>query len=118
MSPARPSGQLDQISEAIGELKGSVKSIEAYVHEGRHGVNNLSQKLDALGTRITRDIAAVEERMKIRFEAVEMRVLALETAKFRQDGAKGLVVWFLQSPLVGWIAATALFFAAWWKGQR
>lgn len=114
--PPRP-GQLDQISEAIGELKGSVKSIESYVHEGRHGVNNLSQKFDALGTKITRDIAAVEERIRVRFEAVEQRLSALEDAKQRAEGAKGALLWILQSPLVGWIAAAMMFFTAWWKGQ-
>lgn len=102
-------GQLDQISEAIGELRGLVTSIEKYVHEGRHGVNNLSQKFDALAVKIASDIAAVEAR-------IDTRLTVLETAYQQQRGAKNLAVWLLQSPIVGWLAAAALFVAAWWKG--
>lgn len=115
--PPRGTGQLDEISEAIGELKGSVKSIESYVHEGRHGVNNLSQEVKGLGTLITREIAAVEERMKVRFEQVEQRLVLLEAVKNQQIGAKNLTVAVLQSPLIGWLVAIAAVVAAWWKGR-
>lgn len=115
-------GQLDEISEAIGELKGSVKAIETYVHEGRHGVNNLSQKFDALGVKIAADIAAVEARIEAKVDAYirsnDERVLALEKEHERQTGAKNLVAWFLQSPLIGWIVAAVLFVIAYFKGLR
>jgi len=101
-------GQLDQISEAIGELKGSVKAVEQYVHEGRHGVNNLSQKIDAMRVSIGKDIAAVEAKM-------DARLTALERAAERETGAKNIAVWFLQSPLIGWLAAGIMLFIAWWK---
>ncbi len=101
-------GQLDQISEAIGELRSSMKTIEKYVHESRHGVNNLSQKLDALAVKIASDITSVE----IRFDA---RLRALEATEQQEAGAKKLVVWFLQSPLVGWIAAGIVVAVTWWK---
>jgi peptidoglycan hydrolase CwlO-like protein len=71
-------GQLDEISEAIGRLSGQVDSLDRYTHEREHGINNLSQKLDALGTKITRDIAAVEERIRVRFEQVEARIRVAE----------------------------------------
>ena len=108
--PAR-NGQLDEISEAIGGLRASVDGIEKYMHDREHGLNNLSQKVDALGVRIGKDIAAVEARL-------EARIQALEVAHQQTAGAKNLVVWILQSPLIGWIAAAALFFAAWMKGAK
>lgn len=114
---AARSGQMDEISEAIGRLSGQVESLDRYTHEREHGINNLSQKLDALGVRITRDIAAVEAKFEVQFKAMNDRIAALEATDLRQAGAKNLVVWTLQSPLIGWIAAAALFIAGWWKGM-
>lgn len=108
-----PPGQLDQISEAIGEIRGTVAGIERYMHEREHGLNNLSQKLDAHGNRITREIGAVEERMRVRFEQVEIRIALLETAKAKQDGAKGTLLWLVQNPLIGWIFIAIGMFWAW-----
>ena len=84
------SGQLDQISEAIGELKGSVKSIEQYVHEARHGTNNISQKIDALAVKLGADIASVEARM-------DSRLRALELGQNSTSTAKALAMWFIQT---------------------
>lgn len=109
-------GQLDEISEAIGRLKGQIDGIEKYIHEKRHDDANVAQKVEALGTRITRDIAAVEGRIEGRIKAMDDRLIALELQQSREAGAKNLAVWMLQSPLIGWIAAAVLFFAAWWKG--
>lgn len=103
-----PRGQLDQISEAIGELKGSVKSIEKYIHEERHGLRNLSQKVDAIGTLITREIAAVEARIDVQIEAMNARLAAVETAQARQAGERGLLVAFLKSPVVGWLVGAGV----------
>jgi hypothetical protein len=111
------SGQLDEISEAIGRLSGQVESLDRYTHEREHGLNNLIQKVEALGTRITRDIAAVEGRIEGRIKAMDDRLLVLEQARQQQTGAKNLAVWLLQSPLIGWIAAAVMFAAVWWKGQ-
>jgi hypothetical protein len=61
---AEQSGQLDQISEAIGEIRGTVGGIERYIHDKRHDDANIAQKIEALGIRITRDIAAVEGRIE------------------------------------------------------
>jgi septal ring factor EnvC (AmiA/AmiB activator) len=110
-------GQLDEISQAIGRLSGQVDSLDRYTHEREHSINNLVQKVEALGTRITRDIAAVEGRIEGRIKAMDDRIVALELAKQREAGAKNLVVWLLQSPLIGWLAAAVLFFAALWKKQ-
>lgn len=110
-------GQLHEISEAIGRLSGQVEALDRYTHEREHGINNLAQKVEALGTRITRDIAAVEGRIEGRIKAMDDRLLVLERTQQREAGAKNLAVWFLQSPLVGWIAAALMFAAVWWKGQ-
>jgi predicted RNase H-like nuclease (RuvC/YqgF family) len=110
-------GQLDEISEAIGRLSGQVDSLDRYTHEREHGINNLMQKVEALGTRITRDIAAVEGRIEGRIKAMDDRLAALEKIRDQQAGAKNLAVAILQSPLVGWLFAAAVTFAAWWKGK-
>lgn len=111
-------GQLDQISEAIGRLKGQIDGIEKYIHEKRHDDANVAQKVEALGTRITRDIAAVEGRIEGRIKAMDDRLAALERADQQQTGAKNLVAWFLQSPLIGWLAAGVMAFLALWKSGK
>ena len=113
------SGQLDEISQAIGRLEGKVDGIDSYVHEREHNIANLSQKVDGLGTRIAKDIAGVEGRIDAKLDAwkreVDARLRALEDAHVATTGQKNLVIWFLQSPLIGWIAAGVLAFVAWWK---
>ena len=111
-------GQLDEISEALGELRGTVKGIEKYVHEERHGVRNLSQKMDGLGAQITREIAAVEARIEIRFEAMSARVALLEERRAKEEGARSFAVAVVQSPLIGWLFAAGVALAAWWKGGK
>lgn len=113
--PPRNSGQLDQISQAIGQLEGRFDGIERYMHEREHGLNNIGQKLDALGVRLGKDIAAVEARIGVQIKAMEDRIGALEAVGQREAGAKNLAVWLLQSPLIGWIAAGIMLFIAWWK---
>jgi hypothetical protein len=110
------SGQMDEISQAIGRLEGSVKSVESYVHDGRHGVNNLSQKVDGLGNRITRDIAALEAKIQIRMDSMDERIIQLERSNLQTTTAKNIGFAVLQSPVVGWAFALASLFVAWWKG--
>jgi hypothetical protein len=110
-------GQLDQISEAIGGLRESVKGIERYMHDREHGLNNLSQKFDALGVRIAKDMAAVEGRIQGQVKAMDDRLLALERAREREEGAKGIVVWFLQSPVIGWLFLGAVALWAYLTGK-
>jgi hypothetical protein len=95
--PPRASGQLDEISEAIGRLAGQVEALDRYTHEREHGINNLAQKVEGLGTRITRDIAAVEGRIEGRIKAMDDRLIALERARERQDGAMGLFQWAVRN---------------------
>lgn len=115
------SGKLHEISAEIGELKGLLKSVEKYVHQYRHDGNNLSQKMDALGSRITRDIAAVEARMEVRFDAFDKRLRLVEANDLKAETQKGTVSAILQSPIIGGIVGSVLtwaaLFLAWWKGQ-
>lgn len=111
-------GQLDEISQAIGRLSGQVEGLDKYTHEREHGLNNLAQKVESLGTRITRDIAAVEGRIEGRIKAMDDRLVALEREQSREIGAKNLVTWILQSPLIGWLVAAALFAAVWFKDAQ
>jgi chromosome segregation ATPase len=90
--PARP-GQLDQISEAIGELKGSVKSVEKYIHDKRHDDANISQKIDALGVQITREVTRMKAELQVQLDAMDRRIAALEADKLRREGAVGLIEW-------------------------
>jgi peptidoglycan hydrolase CwlO-like protein len=113
----RAGGQLDEISEAIGRLSGQVESLDRYTHEREHGLNNLTQKVEAIGTRITRDIAALEGRIEGRMKAMDDRLIAVERTQQMNAGAKNLVTWILQSPLIGWLVAGLLVFVTLWKGQ-
>lgn len=125
--PAR-AGQLDQISEAIGEIRGTVAAIERYIHEERHGIRNLGQKVESLSFQFSRDLAAARgeigstlstaiERVEARIQTIDERVGALEKTRDREDGARGFALWALQSPLVGWIFAAAVIATAWWRGH-
>lgn len=89
--------QLDEISAAIGELKGSLAAIEKYIHEERHGVNNLAQKIDGLAVKIGSDIAAVEARIDVKIEAVGSRVVILEAARHQQAGATNFLSWIFKN---------------------
>lgn len=91
----------DQISMMFGELKGSVAEIEKYVHEGRHGINNLSQKLDGMAVRLAADLAAVEARM-------DSRLRKLEESAAGDQRARNITTVILQSPVVAWLFAIAV----------
>jgi len=110
MPPRTHIGELDEISRMLGELS-------AYVHEGRHGVNNLSTKFDALALDIAKRVEIMRGEIGMRLDAMDKRIAALEETAARAKGAKGLATWLLQSPLVGWLVAVGLFAAAWWKGE-
>lgn len=112
------SGQLDQISQAIGGLQSSVEGIERYIHEKRHVDANVAQKVDGLSQQITREVSRMKAEIQVQLEAISARVTKLEDAAAQTRGAKNLATWFLQSPLIGWIAAAVLFAVAWWKGRN
>jgi hypothetical protein len=106
MAP-RP-GQLDEISEAIGRLSGQVESLDRYTHEREHGLNNLVQKVEGLGIRITRDIAAVEGRIEGRIKAMDDRLLTLEKAHQKDAGARSVIATILKSPTLAWLIGAAV----------
>lgn len=93
MAPPRSgSGQLDEISQSIGRLEGLVEGVEKYIHEKRHDDKQVSMKIDGLGTRITRDIAAVEGRMEGRMKVMDDRILNLEITRQREAGARSFAL--------------------------
>lgn len=100
--------QLDEISQSIGKLIGQVEGIEKYIHGERHAVNNLSQKVDALGVNIMRDIAAVEARIDEKIEAMKARMADLEQDRAQRQGGMSVVQAILKSPLIGWLVGGAL----------
>lgn len=111
------SGQLDQISQAIGELKGKIDGLDRYTHEREHAINNLRQDVAGLGNLVTREVAKLKAEIKGDLDRLSERVDKLEATQDRQIGAKSLASWILQSPLIGWLVAAGLFVAAWWKGE-
>lgn len=108
--PPRPPKGLDEISRMLGELS-------AYVHEGRHGVNNLSTKFDALALDIAKRVEGMKAELSVRLDAMDKRLTDLEATNAKEAGARGVVGWIIQSPVIGWLVAAALFVAAWWKGD-
>lgn len=108
-------GQLDEISQAIGGLQASVDGIEKYIHDKRHDDANVAQKIDGLSGLVTREVARMKAELQVQLDAMDRRIATLEAVHNQQTGAKNLAVWFLQSPLVGWIVAGVLLFVAWWR---
>ncbi|MGH6659729.1 MAG: hypothetical protein ACREBP_01020, partial [Sphingomicrobium sp.] len=107
--PPRPYvGALDEISRMLGELS-------AYVHEGRHGVNNLSTKFDALALDIAKRVEIMKSEISLRLDSMDDRLTALETAASENKGARNLASWFVQSPLFAWLAAAAVVAWSWMK---
>lgn len=122
------SGQLDEISEAIGGLRGQLEALDRYTHEREHNIANLTQAVNGIGSLVSREVASAKaeintsfttaiERVEARIATIDERVTLLERTKERDAGARGILAWLLQSPLIGWIAAAALFVTAWWKGK-
>ena len=97
--------QLDEISMKLGELT-------AYNHEHRHGVSNLSMKMDGLSVDVSRQIAALEAKLTVRMEeshtGLSARIAALETESNRRAGATGLAGVLLKSPALGWLVGAAI----------
>lgn len=136
MSPARGnashSGQLDEISQKIGELT-------AYTHEHRHGVNNLSAKFDALALDITKRVEALDTKMTVRIDevvkslsadntalsaklevtatALAARVGELERIHTRQDAQLGVWRWLIDKWPFGALAIFISGVVAWANGK-
>jgi chromosome segregation ATPase len=121
-------GQLDQISQAIGRLEGKLDALDHYTHEREHNISGLSAKVDGLSLQFSREIASAKgeiggtlstaiERVEARIQTIDDRVSILETIKDQEKGARNLAVWFLRSPVVGWLFGAAVIVLAWWKDR-
>lgn len=87
------------LARAVGKIEGQNREII-------HALNNVSQKVDALGEKV-----AAGSNLPGRVDDLDRRVTALETDKNKRDGAMGFGGWLLRSPLFGWLATAAV--AAW-----
>lgn len=122
MSPPRTTashaGKLDEISERIGELG-------AYVHEHRHGVNNLGMKFDALSLDLAKRVEALDVKiasridemnasLSRRLDSLEQRIDALESVNDKRSGALGLFEWVVRNwpAVVGYFAIVAVILKA------
>jgi hypothetical protein len=83
----------------LGEVRGQLREII-------HNMNNQALKNDAVAQQL-----AKLEGIPDRLDAIEARLVSLETDKHRRDGAMGFGGWLLKSPLIGWLAGLGL--AAW-----
>lgn len=83
------------LSLAVGEMRGQLR-------EMIHGQNNMAQKVDMLAEKAWQAPTAAQ------YDALSKRIDALEAAKDRDDGAKGVFAAILQSKTFGGIIA-ALF---------
>jgi septal ring factor EnvC (AmiA/AmiB activator) len=90
--PPRP-GQIDELSQSIGRLEGLVEGIDKYVHDREHSINNLVQKVDSLGTQITREVTRMKAELQVQLDAMDRRIAQLEADKLRREGAIGLIEW-------------------------
>jgi predicted extracellular nuclease len=114
-------GQLDQISESIGEIR-------AYVHTGRHDISNLTQIVTAqdaaqvkrhadLKEEVSRQIKEGLETMRVEIAAVAVRVARLEESRSRQEGQLSVWQWLVNRWPVAPIIAAILAFIAWANGK-
>jgi hypothetical protein len=76
--------QQSDIHMMLGEMRGQMREVV-------HGMNNASQKIDAL----TREVVEIKG-MAATVAALEVRVTALERAKNRQEGALSLGEWVIK----------------------
>lgn len=116
--PPRQTGQLDQISQAIGDLQGQVSAISRYTHDREHAINNVNQKIDSLSSQITREVTRMKTELQIQMKAMDERIAALEKIAATEAGERGLLVGFLHSPIVGWLVAAAAFVWAALTGRQ
>src|SRR3546814_8706588 len=79
------------MSMTLGELKGQMREIV-------HQLNNMSSKMDAISHEISKNSGIPEE-----VEKLKLRVAALEEKESKREGAMGLGVWIMRSPLIGWL---------------
>ena len=111
--PPRNDRQLDQISQAIGRLEGSFASLDNYIHEREHNIANLSQKVDGLSQQITREVSRMKAEIEVQLRAMDQRIAKLEESAAKEAGERGLLIGFVNSPIVGWlVAAAAVVWAA------
>lgn len=87
---------IDTTGIMLGELKGQMRELI-------HNVGNMSMKLDGLTEKV---ISA--QTLPAEVADLERRVAILEIDKNRRDGAMGFGGWLINSPVIGWLVASAV----------
>jgi len=100
MAPGR-STQLDELERAIGRLEGKFDGLDRYTHEREHGINNVSQKIDALTVKFGADLAALEAKM-------DSRLRTLELGNSEMTTGRKIVLWVVQTVLTAVMAIAAI----------
>lgn len=99
VSPPRGATGLDEVSRQLGELA-------AYIHEHRHGVNNLNMKFDALSLDLAKRVEGLDIKiagqiselggtLSRRIEVIEDRLDDLESVNDERRGTVGTLQWLL-----------------------
>lgn len=113
--PTRGSGQLDQISEAIGRLQGSFEGLERYNHEREHNIADLRQAVAGVGSLVSREVARMKGELqgdlislRSDIDKLSDRIAIVEGVQQQQVGATGLLSGILKSPLIGALIGAAI----------
>lgn len=87
----------------LGDMKGEIGELRGKVGEINHNVNNMATKLDALYLHMSPLNSLPAEVAK-----QENRITKLEAQNLKEAGAKGVLGWVFQAPLLGWLATAAV----------
>jgi len=85
----------------MGEMRGQLRELI-------HTVNNLSQKFEGVARSVDSSAHIPNDitDLKARITAVELRVTALETERYRRDGAVGFGGWLARA--IPWASVAAV----------
>ena len=112
-------GQLDDISLRMGELIAGQRSLEKYIHDREHGLNNLSQEVKGMALDVSRQIEKsdlrtanliekLDQKVAARLDDHEGRIHILEGLQNERTGVRKLLTWLFQTQAIGWLVAGTL----------
>lgn len=114
-------GVIVAFTKEISHLAGEVGKLSGQVRELIHQGNNTSQKLEFIGPEVTK-LQGTVGRLEKDFSEFKCEMKKemgeLKASELKRAGAQGFIQWFLQSPVIGWIVAACLFFAAIWAREH
>lgn len=99
------------IMHMIGDMKGEFGELRGQMRELMHNVSNLTTKIDSLSSRADQNHAIPDEISKLK-----ERIVLLEIAQQKRDGAMSFGALFLKSPVLAWAVAAMIVIYAKLKG--